>query len=83
MIHETFTTMSTFLKENAEEWHQPESDWAYCWGKIKGYSYRCFQETVNDVTHAYVVIKFGPDAGDTMWPAYYSIEEIQSWLNSL
>jgi hypothetical protein len=83
MMHESFKTMSKFLKENAEEWHQPEADWAYCWGKIKNCRFRCFQEINYGVPSAYVVIQHNVSEGASSWPAFYSAEEVQAWLDSL
>lgn len=83
MISKSFSVLSKFLKDHADEWHQPQEDWAYCWGKIKNCRFRCFQEINYGVLSSYVVIQHNVSEDAPSWPSFYSVEEVQKWLDSL
>ena len=82
-MSESFIVLNNFLKDNSDKHHLPDPDISFCWGKLKGYFYRAFVETINGDVVAYVVIEYDVAEDDHMWPAFYSVEEVQAWMNSL
>ena len=50
-------------------------------GYIYGYKFRMFQEKESDSYIAYLLIK-DETAKGTMWSAFYTINEIERWIDS-